>query len=204
MGNKEQETNPKLPLEDGANSNSDPTYNVRMLMEANNASIKELTEAKVKHVEEMQALHVMYQEKLTVAEAKRIDAILDANAKSVETDRERAAAQATVLATQVSTSAETLRQLVATTAAAQAAALAQTTSQLTERLSALERARYEDVGKDKIADPMQVKLMEKIEQVLSTQSVSKGAASISTPALMLIAGAVVGFIVWIIENGLVK
>jgi hypothetical protein len=167
--------NPAGPVtRNGASATTDPTYNVRMLMEANNAALKELTEVKVQHVEETQRLHVMYQEKLTLAEAKRIDAILSANVSAQQTDRERASAQAQVLANQVASSAETLRLLVASTATAQAASQSQTTGQLNDRISQLEKAQYTTVGKAAVADPMLATLVQKMEIVISTLSKTEG------------------------------
>jgi hypothetical protein len=192
---------PTAPVnKNGANSSTDPTYNVRMLMDAENSALRELAMSEIRHVEEMQKLHVKYQEQLTVAESKRIDAILKANTDAQATDRERATAQAQVLATQVATSAETLRSLVATTAQATATQYQQSHNQIAERVTQLEKARYEGVGRSTIEDPLLSAQTNKMEAMLTSMSESKGKAGLSAPLLMMIAGLVGGMLVWIIQT----
>ena len=184
----------------GSNAGTDPTYNVRMLMDAENTALKELSMSEIRHVEEMQKLHVFYQEKLIAAEAKRIDAILSANASEASTNRERASAQAQVLATQVATSAETLRQLVSSTAAAQAVSHGQTVNQLNERLASLEKFRYEDIGKARVEDPAFAMLTKKLEDLFTATSESRGRAGISSALTMILAALGGGILVFVVET----
>lgn len=158
----------------GATSNTDPTYNVRMLMAAENTALKELTMAEIRHVAEDQALHVMYQEKLTIAEAKRIDAILAAQVSQQQADRERANAEALRIASQVTSQAETQRALVATTAAAQAASQSQITAQQNDRISQLEKSQYTGAGKSAVEDPMFSAVLKKLDAVVALQNLGAG------------------------------
>jgi len=107
-----------------------------------NHKLKEI----VRRIDEQANLRADFQVQLNVAEAKRIDAIRAVDVNAVSVANERATAQAAVLANQVAASAETLRALVAATAATQAQQLGQLTAQLTDRLTALEKAQYENKG----------------------------------------------------------
>lgn len=172
---------PPLPIQQlpiingkGASSSTDPTYNVRMLMASENNALRELAIAEIRHVDEKQTLHVMYQEKLTVAEAKRIDAILAAQVSQQQADRERANAEALRIASQVTSQADQQRSLVATTAAAQAAASAQTTNQLNERLFNLEKAAYTGAGSSLVKDPIFAEVIKKLDVVVASQNQGTG------------------------------
>lgn len=92
-------------------------------------------------------LRAEYAIQLSIAEAKRIDAIRAVDVNAVAVANERASASALVLASQVSASAETLRTLVAATAATVAQQLAQVSSGINDRISALEKSQYEGAGK---------------------------------------------------------
>ena len=107
-----------------------------------NHKLKEI----IKRIDEQAKLRADFNAALGVAEAKRIDAIRAVDVNAVSVANERATAQAAVLANQVAASAETLRALVAATAATQAQQLGQLTAQLTDRLTALEKAQYENKG----------------------------------------------------------
>jgi hypothetical protein len=187
---------PVMPINGkGASSSTDPTYNVRMLMASENNALRELAMAEIRHVEEMQKLHVSYQEKLTVAESKRIDAILSANVAAAETDRERTTAQAAVLAAQVASSAETLRALVASTAQATATQYQASHSQVLDRVALLEKAQYTGMGRS-VNEANYGDRLGAIEK-LNAQSV--GRSALSQPIMMLIAGLGGGLLVWIVQ-----
>src|ERR1035437_7415708 len=85
---------------------------------------------------------------LSIAEAKRIDAIRSVDIPAVAMANERAVASAVVLAAQVASSAETLRTLVAQTAQTVAGQLATMSSAINDRISALEKTQYTSSGKD--------------------------------------------------------
>src|ERR1035437_484273 len=85
---------------------------------------------------------------LSIAEAKRIDAIRSVDITAVAIANDRAVASAVVLAAQVASSAETLRTLVAQTAQTVAGQLATMSSAINDRISALEKTQYTTSGKD--------------------------------------------------------
>src|SRR5471030_432941 len=100
-------------------------------------------EAERRRVNEQMELRADYGVQLSIAEAKRIDAIRAVDVNAVSVANERATAQAAVLANQVAASAETLRALVAATAATVAQQLAQVSAGIADRLSALEKRSEE-------------------------------------------------------------
>jgi len=135
----------------------DPTHNVRELLILNTERsdalrladqerVNDLMAAERKRIDEQLTLRAEYDEKLRLAEGKRIDAIRAVDVTAVAVASDRAQQQAIVLANQVAQSAETLRSLVASTAATQASALSVLTNQLTDRLASLEKSQYEHKG----------------------------------------------------------
>jgi hypothetical protein len=155
----------------GGKPSIDPTANVLALVESAIKRIDDVQRSELKRIEEQISMHTVYTQQLAQAEAKRIDAIRAVDVGAVAIANERAAAQATVLANQVVVSAETLRSLVATTATTMATQLQASQSQLMERISLLERSQYEN----------------------------KGRSGISAPLLMMIAGIIGGFLVFIAD-----
>jgi hypothetical protein len=174
----------------------DPTANVIALNQASDrrqddlrASFEKYVEAEIRHVEDMAKLSRSYEEKLGVAESKRIDAIRAVDVAAVATAAERSGQQAQVLATQVSASAETLRALVATQQAANAAAVSQMATQLTDRIALLERAQYESKGKEAVSDPMLSKLYDAVRLLNDSQQVSSGKGMAIEKVIALIAAS---------------
>lgn len=96
---------------------------------------------------------------------------------AVATANEKATAQATVLASQVSSSAETLRALVASTALSTEQKQAQTASQQNDRISSLEKALYEGIGKGRLADPQMEALLIKVNNLSDTQNTKQGSGA---------------------------
>lgn len=134
----------------------------------------ELREAESRRLTEQLVLRSEYTEKLSAAEAKRIDAIRAVDVAAVAVAAERASQQANVLATQVATSAETLRTLVASTAAQVAGQLQQVSQQFTERLAALEKAAYTGEGRSRITDPQLDQLANQMRGLIEAQSQGAG------------------------------
>lgn len=128
----------------------------------------------VKRVTSLQTLHVNYQEKLALAESKRIDAIRAVDVAAVAVASDRAVAQATVLSNQVAASAEALRLLVASTQSALATQALQTNTAFTERLAALEKAQYESKGKSGVTDPAMAELVSEMRTLMKVQSSTGG------------------------------
>jgi hypothetical protein len=110
--------------------------------------LDELREAETRRINELICLRDKFQDKLDVAESKRIDAIRAVDVAAVTVANDKATAQAAVLANQVTASADTLRKLVESTAIAAAEQLKQLTQQLTDRLTSLEKNQYKGEGKE--------------------------------------------------------
>ena len=149
------------------------------------------------HVRELMTLRAEYTEKLTVAEAKRIDAIRAVDVNAVSVASERATQQASVLATQVSASAETLRALVASSATATAAQLTQIITPITDRLALLEKAQYEGAGKGSVTDPQIAQLIKEMQVTRDTLSQGTGkslATATNWTQLGIIGGLLLGLL----------
>jgi hypothetical protein len=170
----------------------DPTENVKALQAAGDkrqddlrAIEAEMNSLRYSHVNEMMALRAEYEDKLRVAEAKRIDAIRLVDSNSISVANERAVATATalaktvqdsaqVLSAQATKSADDLRQLVSTTAAESNRNLQQKFEDITKRISALEQAGAEGIGKQKFQDPAQTALIEEVRKLSQSRDTTAG------------------------------
>jgi hypothetical protein len=139
--------------------------NMAQLLNSEVKRLDNLREAEVRRIDEKITMHAEYEEKLTLAEQKRLDAIRSVDVAAVSTASERAILQAQVLAKNVTESAETLRQLVAQTASNVAEQLKTISTQLADRLLIVEKAQYELKGKTAVEDPMRNELREEIKSV---------------------------------------
>lgn len=161
---------------------TDPTFNVLNALASDVRRLDDLRAAEARRVDEALAAERMrvneqmqlrsdYDEKLRIAEAKRIDAIRvnDLNAGTVASDR--LAANALILANQVVNAQETQRNLVATTATTIANQFAQSQVQANDRFSALEKAQYEQSGRGTVV-PTQ--LTERIDSLEAARNRGEG------------------------------
>lgn len=164
---------------------------------------REMDAAESRRVNEQLSLRAAYEERLTQAEAKRIDAIRAVDVNAVSVANQRATEQAAVLATQVAqsaeqlrtqvaSSAEALRSLVATTASTAATTLQQIVNPLTERISKLEQAGYTDVGKRSLADPAMVALLAEVKALSSSGTAEGGRKEGSASTWALVGAIIVG------------
>jgi hypothetical protein len=176
-----------LPVDKYGGATIDPTRNVLDLVEASvkrlddlrdveNRRIEEKIADEKTHIREILELNSLYGRELTVAEAKRIDAIRVVDVNAVAVAAERSTQQATVLATQVSASAETLRALVATTATTAATQAQQNNTQLSDRIALLEKNQYQGAGRESVTDPAMVELTANVKALvaISQQNIGKG------------------------------
>jgi hypothetical protein len=179
------ENRPGVGVDSKGGAAVDPTRNVLDLVEAavkriddlmneKFARIRENVKEEVIRIDSIVALRAEYQEKLALAESKRIDAIRTVDVAAVGIASERAAQQATVLANQVSASAETLRALVSSTASQVATSLSQLQSQLTDRIALLEKSQYESKGRAGVSDPMMMELVEEMRKLRDATSIRSG------------------------------
>jgi hypothetical protein len=128
------------------NGATDPTGNVRAMLADAVERQDGLREAETRRVNELICLRDKFQDKLDVAEAKRIDAIRAVDVNAVTVANDKAMVAAAVLAKQVTESRDALQQLVASTAAATATQLTSLLSPITERLTSLEKNQYKGEG----------------------------------------------------------
>ncbi len=141
----------------------DPTANVIQLVinavnrlddlrKSDTKRLEDLQVSELRHISEIMKLRAEYQEKLAVAESKRIDAIRAVDVGAVAIASERASRQADVLATQIS----------------------QSTEQLIERVAALEKSSYVGSGKQAVADPMMVELLAEVRRLRRSRDTDTG------------------------------
>lgn len=176
------------------------------------ASIKTLFDVEVKNTKEIVALRAEADERLRIAESKRIDAIRLVDVNAVAVASQKADQQATTLAAQVSSVAEALRKsqadsadrlaaLVQTTATTAAAAqqqqFANVTTQVTglsTRITTLEQAQSEGKGKALAADPGYQAMLAEVKALRDAAQAGAGKSegiSGTLAALMSIGGLLV-------------
>lgn len=206
-----QQGQPGIPVDKYEGATVDPTKNVLDLVQAAVKRLDDLAAIKDKtledklnderiHIREILSLTRDYEEKLKVAETKRIDSIRVVDVQAVQTANDKATAQAQVLATQVTTSAETLRALVASTATASAAQLVQIITPITDRLALLEKNQYQGAGKESVTDPLMQQLLTEMKSTrdIVTQETGKNngfnAAWLYLIGAVSLVGAVLGII----------
>lgn len=147
-------------------------------------------EAGIVHTRITENLRADYQEKLAIAEAKRIDAIRSVDVNAVAVASERATQQAQVLANQVAQSADALRTLVATTATTFAQQQQSLQTQITERLALLERSQYESKGKAGVEDPRLQDLLVEVKGLSASQNTSGGQKQGADRSWQILLGAI--------------
>jgi len=168
---------------------SDPTPNTIKLMDTAVNGLNELFKSEMRRVDDRFAMFSEYMERLGVAESKRLDAIREVDATAVRVAADRALNTQATLASQVSAFNEQQRALVATTADVLAKNLQQIQIQIAENA---EKAEQQQQLKNDA-------FLASIAAIQKSQNESQGKSSLSTPLLMMIAGAVVGVLVVIVE-----
>ena len=159
--------------------------------------------AAVEHTRVTENLRAEYQEKLAIAEAKRIDAIRSVDVNAVAVASERATQSAQVLANQVAQSADALRTLVATTATTFAQQQQSLQTQITERLALLERSQYESKGKAGVEDPRLQDLLAEVKVLSATTARGNGkqdGIGASWSVLVAVVAAVVAIASLVLAN----
>jgi hypothetical protein len=131
----------------------DPTLNVIANLETAVKRLDDLREAdnkfqdsSIDHVKELATLRAEYEDKLRLAESRRIDAIRAVDVAAVASSARDAAVVAATLATQVTTSADTLRNQVELTKTAAAGALTTALEPIQKDIADLRRVQYEQAG----------------------------------------------------------
>lgn len=184
-----EENKPDSISSQGSSAFSDPTYNVLQLVNASVKRIDDISQLRYDGLlkemalnKEIMTLHVTYSEKLrsadeklSLAESKRIDAIRAVDVGAVAIASEKQTAQAAVLANQLTASADTLRNLVATTATTVNEQFKSVTNQLMEKISLLEKSQYVGMGKERITDPLMSELLAEVKSLRESRSTGKGA-----------------------------
>lgn len=174
----------------------DPTYNVRELIDSAVGGLEKLLMAESRRLDAALDMHIKYTQLLGEAETKRIDSNRGGDMEAVALANAQAIATAGVLATQVTVSADALRTLVANTATTVALELQQMSKSLADRIAALEKTAAMSVGVSSASPNMQLK----IEELEAALHESKGRSGLSAPILMLLSGAAVGLLVFVLET----
>jgi len=130
------------------NEIGDPSANVLMLVGNATKYLEKLASDNQKSNDEKLKIYVDSIQRERALETVRLNELREVDTLAVATANEKASKQAEVLAKQVSESAEILRGLVAQTAKTIADQLAQIVLTQNTRFAALEKANYENAGKD--------------------------------------------------------
>jgi len=130
------------------NGVGDPSANVLRLVGNATKYIEELVSVNQKSNDEKLKIYIDSIQRERALETARLNELREVDTLAVATANEKASKQAEVLAKQVSESAEVLRVLVAQTAKTIADQLAQIVTTHNTRFEVLEKANYENAGKD--------------------------------------------------------
>jgi hypothetical protein len=171
-----------------------------------------LAAAQAKQLESEARIRAEYNEKLSIAEAKRIDAIraVDVNASATASQRTseqatslqiQTSASAEVLRNQVARSAEDLRALVATTAATALTTQQQQFASLSTRITTLEQAGSESKGKQTYQDPV---IQDLLREVRTLAQARVGATATETGRGEVTAWVLAGIMMLIALGGLIS
>lgn len=159
---------------------------------------KELREASTARIDAEMKLRAEFSLQLSIAEAKRIDAIRAVDVNAVAVASQRASDQATVLATQVAQSAEALRGLVATTANTVAASQQQLANTLSARITTLEQAGYQQAGAKTFQDPAFIALVAEVKALAVARVDTAGIGTGRSEVIGWIIGALGAFVALIV------
>jgi hypothetical protein len=190
----------------------DPTANVLSLVEAavkrldDIANIREKYDDKVEdiraklriaeiiRIEETTKISLDYMEKLSEAEAKRIDSIRLVDVSNIAIANERAVQQAQVLAHELSESRETLRTLIISSSSTAAAQLETAVKALTSRILVLEQSAYTGAGRQQLTEPMLNELAIETRNLKESRDEGSGVAKKSIVMGTLILGGIMALI----------
>ena len=147
-------------------------YDRAMLAEV--AHTREIGTLRAAHVSEVGALREGFQEKVARAESGRLDSIRQVDREEVAKTAMAANTAITTLAKQTSDLAVTLAKAVTDTATAAENRNSAQYGDTNKRLSALELSSSEGKGKQTVADPQMVQLLDEVRRLASLQLMSSG------------------------------
>lgn len=173
----------------------DPSANVLQLVGNATQYLEKLHEMGQKYNDDKLQLAVEASRRERAAESERINALRKVDVDAVSVANDRAITQAQLLNAQMLDNAEVLRKSVEATASTIAIQFDKMTTQQNDRIAALERINSENMGKASSAPDMQ----ELVSQLIAAQNIAKGRSGLSTPLLMMVSGAIVGVIVFLLE-----
>jgi hypothetical protein len=158
---------------------------------AESRRLDDLRLAESKRIDGELILRAFYEDKLNAAEASRINAIRAVDVGAVAVASERATQQAAVLANQVIASADALRSQLAATAATMATQLQGQTTQITDRLALVEKAQYENKGRQGLADPQMENLIIEMRKLTDANASGMGKSAGLNQAWAILIGAAI-------------
>lgn len=148
----------------------DPTSNVFKFVEM---AVRRLDDLRVAH-EKMIDHDMGHRAEITNLYAMFAKEVRQVDVLAVKTEAERVLVAVQTLAAQTATDREKLRTDVATTAQAIAKQTADDRAQIIEQIAALQKSSYEGAGKEKVSDPMMALMVQRLETLSNTMSVSTG------------------------------
>jgi len=184
------------------------------LNEHRSASDRELLKAATDRLDSEAKLRAEFAEKINATEKDRVNAIRTVDTGAVAIANERATATASnlakqvqdtalVLSAQVTKSADDLRTLVKTTADEQSRNLQQQFAgiqtqftSISSRLTALEQAGAEGIGRQKFQDPALTALVAEVQKISRAQTDATGAGRGSGEIIAILGAAFMGLMLF--------
>jgi len=159
----------------------DPTANVIALNDAATkrqddlrAAHQRYVDAQIAHVKEIGELRASHAKEIRQLETERLNSIRSVDVAGGEREAKRALDAVQALAATSATNTETLRNAVTSSATAIAKQTAETFAEVSARLAALERSSYEGKGKEAVADPALVALVQEVKSLATSVSTGSG------------------------------
>jgi len=182
----------------------DPTENVKALTKAEAQRQDDLRKAHEKYtnmrflyIEKIAELRATHEKEMANKESARLDSIRQVDVLNASASAAQAQTAIQTLASSTTIDAENIKTTVAATAKSKDDQLAAHFQRIEERLTSVERAQYEGVGKQRITDPQMQAVIEKLDLVMNkqTSTVSAGEGSSATWKWIALAVGVLGTLI---------
>jgi chromosome segregation ATPase len=182
----------------------DPTENVKALTKAEarrqddlRKAHEQLNNMRFHYIEKISDLRAAHEQAMADKESARLDSIRQVDVLNGSVSATQAQTAIQTLATSTTNNAENIKTTVAATAKAKDDQLATQFSRIEERLTSVERAQYEGVGKQRVTDPQMQAVIEKLDTVMNrqTSTVSAGEGSSATWKWIALGIGVIGTLI---------
>lgn len=175
----------------------DPTKNVLDLFEAGSTrqddlrkEHKKFVAMQIRHVKQLIGLNAQHAKEMAAKESDRLDKIRQVDVLNASSKAAEALTAIQTLANTTTANADNIKNAVAEAAASIAASTANTVTEINKRLAALEKASYEGVGKQTLADPQMANLIKVVGELAAKGEQGTGKTSGFNTSWAVLLGAV--------------